>query len=200
MKLETREAWLLAATDVMRRRLFAPIGETVPEIKVSVGFPAGSRKSGRRKKVGQYWPASATSDNIPQIFISPEVDQAIQALDVLVHELVHACRPNAGHGPKFKALATAVGLTGDMKATEAGPELKEKLEKLAAYLGEYPHAAINLKDAPKQTTRLIKVECYGPGCGYMAYTTRKWLTRNGAPLCPNVNCNFHKSELTVMQS
>lgn len=175
----TREDWLLKAADHLREDLFKRHDAVVPTVRVSVGFPGGSS---RHTAIGQYWPSPTVSDGIPQVFISPTIDEPVRALDILVHELIHAVHPAAGHMGPFKRLALAVGLTGKMTATVAGPELREHLERLADTLGPFPNSAINLTSRKKQSTRLGKVECRA--CGYVARVTRKWLDEAGAPICP----------------
>lgn len=181
MNHPNRESWLLAATEELRGGLFRSCGATIPPVRVSVGFPGGGSA---RTRIGEYWLAHACTDAVPQIFISPVLDNPVRILDVLVHELVHAVHPKDGHGKAFRKLALAVGLTGKMKATVAGPELEKSLNDLSASLGALPHSSINLKDRKKQTTRLNKVEC--ASCGYTCRVTAKWLDAMGAPLC---SCN-----------
>jgi hypothetical protein len=183
----TREAWLELATVKLREGLFKRVGETVPVVRVSVGFPGGGSA---RKRIGEYWHARATTDQVPQVFISPVLSDAVQVLDVLVHELVHAVTPGDGHKAQFKRVALAVGLTGKMTATVAGPALKAELEAMLAEIGPYPHGAINLQDRKKQTTRLLKAECQD--CGYTVRVTRKWVEEAGTPLCP---CNGASMEV-----
>jgi hypothetical protein len=178
---ETREAWLLEATSRMRRDLFERSGNVVPKVKVSVGFPGGGSA---RTRIGEHWHPRATQDNVSQIFISPVLDSPLQALETLVHELVHAIVPDAKHGPEFGAIAKRVGLVGKMTATIAGPNLKLELETMINQLGKYPHAGINVGDRKKQSTRLMKVEC--GDCGYIARVSSKWIDEAGAPICP---CN-----------
>lgn len=199
----TREAWLHAAIDKLsrtefeaaRRRAGAPQEDRTTErtlvtylppasIRASVGFPYGVRGSKTGKgAIGQYWPGALIADAVPHVYISPVLGDPLRVLDVLVHELVHAARPKAGHGTAFKQLALAVGLTGKMTCTVASPELKARLQTLAESLGEYPHGAAipNARPGKKQTTRMIKLEC--PDCGMIARTTRQWLRDSGAPLC-----------------
>jgi len=96
-----------------------------------------------------------------------------------------------GHSGAFKRAHTAVGLTGSAKASTVGDELKATLAAMAARLGDYPGG---LKDrsglssaAPKQTTRMLKVEC--PQCGFTFRTTLKWIDSCGADLrCPDAGC------------
>lgn len=176
-----REAWLLAATENLRSCLFKQHGAEVPNVRVSVGFPGGRSP---KKAIGQYWPSQACIDATASVFVSPVLHEPLRALDVLVHELVHAVHPEAGHKGPFAKLAKAIGLTGKMTATVAGPELELRLNALASELGPYPHAGINLSDRKKQTTRLNKAEC--SACGYTCRVTKKWLELVGPPLCP---CN-----------
>jgi len=87
-----------------------------------------------------------------------------------------------GHGPKFKAFCSALGLTG--KATEAvpGPDTRQWLEdEVLPMLGAYPHAAVDPSQRKKQGTRMIKLVC--PETGYTVRTTKKWLA-HGVPVSP----------------
>lgn len=177
--MNSREAWLIAATSKLRETVFREVGHDIPTVRISVGFPGGGSA---RKRIGEYWHGKATQDGIPQIFISPVLTDAVEHLDTLVHELVHACTPGAGHGPKFKKLGLAVGLVGKPRSMGAGDALKEKLKALALELGEFPHAGVNLSDRKKQSTRMIKCEC--THCGYTVRTSRSWIDVWGAPICP----------------
>jgi hypothetical protein len=185
-KFQTREEWLVAAVAALTP-LFEKLGETVPEVRVSVGWPGGN---GRKNSViGQCWSTKVAADNVSQLFISPVLDEAVRVLDVLAHELVHAIDDcQSGHKGRFAKIAKALGLTGKMTATVAGAELTEKLNAIAADLGEYPHAKLAIPgegaDGPKkQSTRMMKVEC-AAGSGYKARMTRQWLEEFGAPICP----------------
>jgi hypothetical protein len=183
MKHPNRETWLLAATENLRSGLFKEQGAVIPDVRVSIGFPGGGSA---RKRIGEYWLSCSCTDSVPQIFISPVLDSPIRALDTLVHELVHAVHPESGHKGPFRKLALAVGLTGKMKSTVAGPELTERLNALISELGPFPHSSINLADRKKQTTRLNKAEC--PTCGYTCRVTKKWLDSVGPPICPGDMC------------
>jgi hypothetical protein len=181
----TREEWLVAAVDRLAV-LFAEVGETIPQVRVSVGWPGGR---GRKNAViGQCWSSKAAADGVSQLFISPVLDDAVRVLDVLAHELVHAVDDcESGHKGRFAKIAKAIGLTGKMTATVAGDELKARLEALVAEIGPYPHARLGSADGAdgpkKQGTRMLKVEC-AEGSGYIARLTRTWLDSYGAPLCP----------------
>jgi len=178
----SRENWLNIAVSKFREGLFKEQGEDIPTVTVSVGFPGGGSA---RKRIGEFWHAKATTNNVPQIFISPVKENVIEVLDILAHELVHACKPDAKHGKEFGKLARALGLEGKLTATKAGEKLKARLATLANEIGPYPVGAINLNSRKKQSTNLLKVYC--DSCGYPTRVTRKWLDKVGAPICPCSN-------------
>jgi hypothetical protein len=190
-----REAWLAKLVELLRPRFAA--AATLPEIvAVSCSWPSRGGTSSSRRVTGQCWNAKTSTLGRPEVFISPTLDQALEVAPVLVHELIHAALPEAGHGREFKRAATALGLEGPMRATIPSARLLKELPGLLERLGPYPHGRINLGDHPgaagpirptrcpsntKQGTRLLKVVC--PGCGYVVRTTAKWLS-HGAPTCP----------------
>lgn len=186
----TREQWLTAAVDALAP-LYAEVGETLPEVRVSVGWPGG--RGAKNTVIGQCWHPEAASDGVAQLFISPVLADSTRVLDVLAHELIHALDRNAsGHRGRFAKVAKAIGLTGKMTATVAGEDLKARLDGIAEGLGEYPHAALKAggPGTKKQTTRMLKVECQSSG--YTLRTTRKWLEEYGAPFCP-----CHREEMAI---
>ena len=183
--MKTREQWLQESLEMMRKDLFTDEvmqGEDYPEVHVSTGNCNGSRGS-KLKTLGVCYDAKVSEDKKAHIIIDFQVNDSMRVLDILAHEMVHAVLgAEAGHGPKFKRLATAIGLEGKMTATVAGDKLKEKLASIIDLLGDYPHPKVTLTGGKKQTTRMIKVEC--ENTGYVARMSRKWLEEHGAPICP----------------
>lgn len=181
----TREAWLVAAVGELAT-LFEAVGETLPPVRVSVGWPGGR---GRKNSViGQCWATAASSDKVAQLFISPVLDDAVRVLDVLAHELVHAIDDcESGHKGRFAKIAKSIGLTGKMTETVAGDALRADLQAIADRIGAYPHAALaggaGAEGPKKQGTRQLKAEC-AEGSGYKVRLTRQWLDEYGAPICP----------------
>ena len=175
----TRELWLQNAVDLVSP-IFKNKGYTIPKVQVSCGFPSTGNKS---KHVGQCWGKSSTNDGTNQLFISPVLDEPVQVLDTLVHELVHAvddCMHH--HGPEFKKIATDVGLQGLMREASAGPWLQEQLTAISRQLGKYPHSKINLShSSSKKTGPRPRAKC--KKCGYEVTPLKKWL-HMGPPLCP----------------
>jgi len=175
----TRELWLQNAVDLVSP-IFKNKGYTIPKVQVSCGFPSTGNKS---KHVGQCWGKSSTNDGTNQLFISPVLDEPVQVLDTLVHELVHAvddCMHH--HGPEFKKIATDVGLQGLMREASAGPWLLEQLTSISRQLGKYPHSKINLsRSSSKKTGPRPRAKC--KKCGYEVTPLKKWL-HMGPPLCP----------------
>lgn len=150
--------------------------------RVSVSWPGGGS---RNKRIGECWSEMASSKGRTEMFISPILDDPLQAGAVLVHEMVHAAvGVKFKHGPVFAKLAKAVGLQGKMTATTAGPELVKRLNAVIAELGDYPHASLNAgaetSGPKKQTTRMLKAQC--PECGYTVRLTKIWALK-GLPTC-----------------
>lgn len=182
----TREEWMNRLVNEFRSD-FKRLGKPLPDrIRCSVGFPFGKRVTGPGSTVGQCWAVTAARDKKPQVFVSPVEADAFEVAHIIVHELVHAAGIG-GHGKDFAEIARGLGLTGKMTSSEPGPELSVRLKAVIKKLGRYDHAVLDpsKKGAPpKQGTRLIKVMCPDPGCGYPARVTRTWLDNKGFPSCP----------------
>ncbi len=135
----TREQWLSEATTELRT-LFKQHGVDLPlEVRSSCGFPSKSALSNKNRRIGECWSARASADKHAEIFISPTISDSMRVLDILAHELVHACHPNDGHGKLFKRTALAIGLEGKMTATVAGEKFKLWATPVLEKLGIYPH-------------------------------------------------------------
>jgi hypothetical protein len=179
----TREAWLLFAVGHVAP-IFTEAGYNVPRVRVSCAIPATSR---RGSAVGQCWPTSRSDDQVNEIYISPIYSDAVQVLDTLVHELVHAvddCKNR--HGAEFKKIALAVGLQGKMREASAGPTLLGRLQAIAGVLtteiGPYPHAKLTVGGAMYESSRKpARAEC--PHCRFKVSMLRNHLTL-GPPICP----------------
>ena len=116
-----RETWLQKGADYMRG-YFTLNNYTCPEIQISMGKVGGGRNN---KTIGTCWTPESAKDNLSHIFICPSIDDGARALDILLHEMVHATVGNdKKHGPIFRKCALAVGLTGKMTATIASDDLK----------------------------------------------------------------------------
>jgi len=179
---KSREDFLQEATTVLRRQ-YRQHGYELPEVHVSVGFPSKRATSNKCRRIGECWHGDHQGGK-GHIFISPVIAKGVEALEVLVHEHVHAFLPaGVGHGPQFKRAMLKLGLEGKPTATHAGTALLAALKKLDKKLGGYAHAALNVNGkTKKQTTRLIKVEC--APCDYVVRVTRKPLDKYGPPVCP----------------
>lgn len=179
-----REQYLINAVEALAP-LLTDEGFKVPEVRVSTGFPSRGGLSAKKRMIGQCWPSTASEDGVPHIFVSPLLDQPIDVLSTLLHEMIHATvGTEEGHRGQFVAAAKAVGFEGPWTSTPVGEELRETLDKVAVDLGDYPHSRLNPKQDPikKQTTRMIRLDsdCEG-GC--TVRTTRKWIEK-GDFTCP----------------
>ncbi len=182
----TREEWLTKAIMFCATDRFSPHGYKVPNLRVSVGLPYGR---GSKKAIGQHWHPKASDDKVGSIFISPTINDTYEVLSTLIHEVVHGVVGNeAKHGKIFRRCAEAIGLTGKMTATTSTEELKKYFKQvLIKHLGEYPHSRLNIQEGrpdKKQTTRMVKMECFN--CGYKCRAALTKILEIGPVICP---CN-----------
>ena len=160
-----REQWLTEAAQHVNTDIFIPLGKEAVDFRVSVGFPPKGGKPNQRGKavIGVCFNPALSAGNITEIFISPLLETAFEAIDTLGHEMVHAIvGTECGHKGPFKRLALAIGLNnGKMTEASAGPELTERLNAILAEMPPYPHSKLTPQSSTKQGTRLIKGVCTG---------------------------------------
>lgn len=186
IKHKTREAWLHAASDLLRKHLKKAGGEVPKKIQVGCGWPHG----GRREVIGQCFTTTWTEDGTTHIFISPTQDNAVSVLATLAHELVHAavgCQE--GHRGKFKKVARALGLEGKLTATEvtAKSPLHPVLEQLSKKLGKYPHSKMIAgrgKRATGGSVNWVRL-CSPVDPTYTVVISRRSLATMGHPMDPS---------------
>lgn len=168
VKIMNREQYLNKCVTALKP-IFA--GFKVPQINVSCSWPGGGGNTS--KTVGQCWSTSASDAGINEIFISPKIDDSVETLDILVHELCHAVDDcQHGHRRQFTAIMRSVGLEGKPTSTIAGERLHAELIKIADKLGTYPHAKLT-PNKPKQKSRQLKASCND--CGAVWRMANSWL-------------------------
>ena len=160
-----RETWLEAGIILLIDRVFEDLGKVDPakfaEIpyRVACGFPVGSR-GGKTVALGQTFNKRISDDNTVEVVVNAVMDQPMDVLPVLAHELVHVLVGlECGHRGAFSSTARAIGLDGKLTATVAGPRLTPVLEAIATELGEYPHGSIDPNARKKQGVRNLKIIC-----------------------------------------
>jgi predicted RNA-binding Zn-ribbon protein involved in translation (DUF1610 family) len=188
IKFATREGWLAAATaEVLAVTCRGETGKpgtldiSPATIRVSCGFPS----SRPRKAIGECWATGTSDDGTNAIFISPTLENPVEVLATLLHELIHAQEgPKAKHGKDFKKHMKPLGLEGPVKATGPTADFPEQWGAVLAVLGPYPHAALHFeeKETKPQKGRMLKAEC--PDCGYIIRTSKKCMEEKGLPTCP----------------
>lgn len=157
--------------------LFQAQGYALPQVNVSCSWPGGGSA---RKRIGECWPTNASEAKINEIFISPTIADAVKAMDILTHELIHAYdNCEHGHRKEFTAIMRVIGLEGKPTATKAGQRLHGELVVIADKLGIYPHSKLEPK-AAKQKSRQLKAEC--DNCGAVWRMSKQWLDQ--AKTCP----------------
>jgi hypothetical protein len=188
MNKVNREQWLTKLGKELER-LFKRVGApALPAYRVTCGWPSRKALTRKNKAIGQCFDKSCSKDKTTELIISMYIDQPLDAAEILAHEMIHASVGNkAGHGKPFRDVAIAIGLTGKMTKTVAGPEFVAWIKPVLKKLGKYPHAMIDAAGATrKQGTRLIKVAC-AVHPEYSVRMSQKWISDPdfGPPLCPH---------------
>ena len=184
---QTREEWLNEATNIFRAETFKRNSINIPkDVKVSCGFaPSGNRS--RLKTLGVCHNRQSSTAGVNEIFISPVTSDSSRVLDILAHELIHAVDDNKnGHRKPFRDMAIKIGLTGKMRSTEAGEELKKELDTIIKRIGKYPHAEVSVSNRKAQGTRNIKVSC--DRCEFSFRTSRKNIELMNYYRCNSCGC------------
>ena len=171
----TREQWLIKASDLITDTIICAAADSLKEsydlehFRVSIGHPQS------KKAIGECWTKQASDDNHNEIFITPHVDDSAAILATLVHELIHAADDcKSGHKNFFARMARKCGLVGKLTATTAGDALNEQLLDIVDVLGNIPHHKLDAahRVKPKQSTRMIKIECSACGFNFRASMTQ----------------------------
>ncbi len=182
-----REGWLTNLAELIVPRLEQITGKTMPNFRVTMGFPAKNALAKNRRVLGQCWDKVVSEDGTHQLFISP----LIQGGDMVVagvvgHELTHAIvGTKFGHKKQFVDVIRPLGLAGKPTSTVPGEAFIEFARPLIAKLGSYPHSPMAINPKYKMSVgRMIKAQC--PLCEYKVRVTRVWLDNDeyGAPICP----------------
>lgn len=143
----TRETWLVEAVSLIKSALFDPRELWLPPIiRVSPGLCPG-------KALGICVDSDCAKDGSCNIFVSPTLDDPMEILAVLAHELVHACVGNeCKHGGLFLKTFRDIGF--ECKPTNCAvlpdQELYHTLMGVAVSLGVYPHAQLIKKVKEKK--------------------------------------------------
>jgi len=159
------------------------------KLKVSCSFIKGVRGS-KNKAVGVHYNPVCSKSGFHEMMIEPSLDDSMEVIGVLIHELCHAVQRNIfgdsvrAHGKEFKKIATSVGLCGKMTATEIGDDLKVTIQSWIDEIGNYPHSSLNLLERKKQSTRMIKLFCDN---GFIARASRTAIEKYGLPYCACCN-------------
>ncbi len=188
MRNITREQWLKRLGKELERLFKRAGAPALPAYRVTCGWPSRKALTRKNKVIGQCFDKSCSKDKTTELIVSMFIDNEMDAAAILAHEMVHASVGTAaGHGKAFRDVALAIGLTGKMTATVAGPEFIKWIKPVLKKIGKYPHAQVDASAATKkQGTRMIKVSC-PEHPEYSVRMTRTWIEAEtfGAPLCPN---------------
>ena len=184
-----RETWLNMMIDKavpMFDKSGFKISEIRTKLKPSCSMMVGQRKSSKLGAIGQHLPTNWNAKKNHELLISPTLEDGVQVVGVLIHEMCHAIQSHLyhdekgrltvkPHGKEFRKIAQSVLLTGKMTATTESPELKILIENWITEIGKYPHDKISFDDRKKQSTRNLLLWC--PDCNWSLRTSNTNLQR-----------------------
>lgn len=133
----TREEWLLEAIEILRSDIqhIAPLPQ---DVLVLDDWPGDITPEEKCYTIGTCTEAHGYSG----IFVAPRINDNIEVLEILVHELIHVSIGNDhGHDDLFAITAGRIGLrtqAGKMTSTMATPKLRTRLSEISNMLGTYP--------------------------------------------------------------
>ena len=135
-----REAWLAAAAVLLRPIIARDAGLEVPErLPIVVDIPEGAYGRLGWTAIGECRVASRGRDVSALVVLHPLPGATeVELLATLVHEMIHAAVPEAGHGPAFENACDALGLGGPPEATTPGDEFVVRIEPVLEALGSAP--------------------------------------------------------------
>ena len=179
-----REQWLTEATNLLREWMRERGCDVPADVKVSCSWPGGGSPN---KRIGECWPRARSKAKVNEIFISPRLDDQVEVVGTLAHELVHAADDcKSGHRGAFARMARACDLVGPLKATMAGDELVAFIKAMP--LPEYPHATLlAVKGRSDRSGARIKLTCQTEGFSW-------WVSKAGFQLlttCPFCEGDCH---------
>lgn len=192
IKFGVREEWLNNAATLLNQMIFKFESEDLPglygkdlgDLKISCGFPLGSR--GSAKKLGQCLSASTSESGMTEIYISPTVSDPTTVLGILHHEMLHyMVGVSNGHDSEFKRGMRMTGLQGKPTSTYPTHYTIETYKEIINLIGGYPHSKVTIPERGSVGSNLLKIYC--KDCGYTARTTQKWLDLSGPAICPKHN-------------
>ena len=167
--LRNREAWLIELAEKLRGIFETNLAPLPAVIRLSCGFTS---KGGKGDVIGQCHHASSSADGATEIFVRPDIADALEVAAVVLHELVHAAvGVENQHNKVFKKLATSLGLVGKMKATKAGEVALKFLRPIVEELGPFPHARLTFSSgagAKKKAGEAEQKNVTCPHCGFRA--------------------------------
>ena len=178
-----REGWLIETAQFILDDILLPVSpdHAAPRVRLSIGNPTGRNS----KALACCYKREASADAHNEIFVTPSMDDSLEILSALVHELIHAIdNCESGHRGFFAITARRVGLEGKLTQTHASTDLKAILQGYIDLLGDIPHAKLDMSKARKKGgTRMLKCQC--EECGFTYRTSSKWLTD-----MHNTTCNY----------
>ena len=155
---KTREEWLNVASILLLDELGGVCSIRADlDVKISVGFAPNTKTNSRVR--GVCFSRAASESRLNEIYISPVINDTLDVLAVLLHELIHAIDDCvSGHQGEFSKRSRAMGFLPPLTSSRPNAQLLEKLQAVKTAIGDFPHAKIAMHGF-KQESRSLKCVC-----------------------------------------
>lgn len=145
IKYKYAEEWLNQAVDELRV-FFAKHGHVVPEVLISVGFTHKGYNPKRKCNNfdGFCMSRHMSKANIHEIYIAPYIEDGIDMIFLIAHELIHAVdNCYSGHGDRFKSIARDLGMPeGGVISKAQYVETYFEFKDIHKRIGRYPRLGV----------------------------------------------------------
>ncbi len=180
-KYKTREEWLQAAVLLVNDMIFDGKME-LSDYQVTCGWCKNS------KAMGETLLASSENEEVSEHFyptaiqIDTKIEDPVDIVAVLAHEMIHAFKNIRTHGKAFKVWAFKAGFETPVKEYHPTTQLLEVCKEIVIKLGEWPGIAIiPFKKNKKRKPQRGKLFC--PDCGFECRAKFQNLIKYGFPTC-----------------
>ena len=141
--IKTREDWLRQLALAMQSRVETACDTALPDFRITCGFPSHGALLGNKRRVrGQCWCPSQSRDGTTEIIVSIVEDNPEEIAEIVVHEMIHACLPKAGHTKPFQRAAKALGFVAPFTSSNPTEEFWNWAKPMVKKMGAYPHAQL----------------------------------------------------------
>ncbi len=180
-----QQAWLHAAREVLRPLFPRDCHAAIDGTQVLCSFASERGMAPVHPRQSQSWSRKSPDGHGHLALISPCLDNPVDVLCALAHELCHICSGDlVNHNARFRQFAERVGLRKPLTIPKPSDQLARCARTLVDKIGNYPHQALerDADSASKRKPSHLHLAC--PRCDVAGWFTPHDL-RFGRPFCAN---------------